>query len=182
MAQNEKTQNDSSATSGALTPAKASRELNDLFSATFDSVLRIEEHALDNRLTAGLTIAELHTIAAVGLYDSKPMKAIAAKLRVTLATVTASVTKLEKKGFVERRRNQEDRRQVLVSLTPKGRKACRAHDMFHEKMVARALSSLTEDETQALMSALKQLVSFFNDEADYAASVRKQGGDQAATA
>ncbi|MGI6590172.1 MAG: MarR family winged helix-turn-helix transcriptional regulator [Eggerthellaceae bacterium] len=146
------------------TPDEKSRELNDLFSATFDSVLRIEEHALDNRLTEGLTISELHTIAAVGLYDAKPMNAIASALHVTLATVTTAVNKLERKGYVERERNPEDRRQVLVSLTNKGRKACRAHDMFHAKMVARALSSMTDSETDALMKALAHLVEFFNEE------------------
>lgn len=182
MVHNDDAQNETTVPVAAKSPDEASRELNKLFSATFDSVLRIEEHALDNRLTAGLTISELHTIAAVGLYESKPMKAIAEALHVTLATVTAAVNKLEKKGFVERRRNQEDRRQVLVSLTTKGRKACRAHDMFHEKMVARALSSLNADETHALMSALRQLVSFFNEEADYAANERKRTRAEAASA
>jgi DNA-binding MarR family transcriptional regulator len=165
------------------TPDQASRELNELFSATFDSVLRIEEHALDNRLTAGLTISELHTIAAVGMYDCKPMKAIALHLHVTLATVTTAINKLERKGFVERHRNQADRRQVLVNLTTKGRKACRAHDMFHEKMVARALGSMTNEETNALMTALSHLVDFFNEEAAVATSaLRRQGQAKASSA
>ena len=74
MAHNDDAQNETKVPVAAKSPDEASRELNKLFSATFDSVLRIEEHALDNRLTAGLTISELHTIAAVGLYESKPMK------------------------------------------------------------------------------------------------------------
>lgn len=148
----------------SLTPQQKSRALNELFSATFDSVLRIEEHALDNRLTAGLTIAELHTIAAIEVHGRKTMSAIAARLHVTLATVTTAVNKLEKKGYVERQRNPEDRRQVLVSLTGKGRRACRVHSMFHEKMVARALSSMDDAQTDALASALQHLVDFFNEE------------------
>ena len=35
-----------------------------LLSDTFNSILRIEERSLKNRLTEGLSIAELHTIVA----------------------------------------------------------------------------------------------------------------------
>lgn len=170
-----------SAPRGSCPEAKA-RELNELFSATFASVLRIEEHELDNRLTEGLTISELHTIAAVGLSEPRPMNAIASTLHVTLATVTAAINKLEQKGYVERARNPEDRRQVLVSLTGKGRRAYRAHDMFHAKMVARALSSMTESETDALMEALKQLVAFFNEENTIADKRLEKKRDAARTA
>lgn len=149
----------------ALTPEQKSRALNELFSATFDSVQRVEEHALDTRLTVGLTIAELHTIAAIGVHGKKTMSAIASQLHVTLATVTTAINKLERKGYVERQRNPEDRRQVLVSLTGAGRRACRVHDMFHEKMVARALSTMDDVQTDALMSALEHLVDFFNEQA-----------------
>lgn len=174
------------AESAGLTPQQKSRALNELFSATFDSVLRIEEHALDNRLTAGLTIAELHTIAAIEVHGRKTMSAIASRLHVTLATVTTAVNKLEKKGYVERQRNPDDRRQVLVSLTGKGRRACRVHDMFHEKMVARALSSMDDAQTDALTSALQHLVDFFNEEDAIATESLKQrrsnpGGQQSAS-
>ena len=73
-----------------------------LLSDTFNSILRIEERSLKNRLTEGLSIAELHTIAAVGLHESNTMKVVAERLDVTMATLTAAVSKLERKGFVLR--------------------------------------------------------------------------------
>lgn len=104
-----------------------------LLSDTFNSILRIEERSLKNRLTEGLSIAELHTIVAVGLHEINSMKVVASRLDVTMATLTAAMNKLERKGFVERSRSEMDRRQVLVQLTSKGRKAFRAHESFHKR-------------------------------------------------
>ena len=69
-----------------------------LLSDTFNSILRIEERSLKNRLTEGLSIAELHTIVAVGLHEINSMKVVASRLDVTMATLTAAMNKLERKG------------------------------------------------------------------------------------
>ncbi len=139
-----------------------------LLTDTFNSILRIEERSMNNRLTEGLTIAEVHAIAAVGLYEANPMTVVAQRLGVTLATMTASMTKLERKGYVERTRGESDRRQVLVRLTSKGRKAFRTHEAFHRKMVDRALGCLTPEEEQVFVRAVGKVKAFFDQENDEA--------------
>lgn len=138
--------------------------INTLLTDTFNSILHIEERSLNNRLMEGLSIAELHTIAAVGLYEQNPMKVIASRLGITLATLTVAITKLEKKGFVERLRSEIDRRQVLVKLTTKGRKAYRAHDAFHKKLVDTTLEELTPEEEVVFVRAIAKVKHFFDDE------------------
>lgn len=138
--------------------------IDTLLTNTFNSILRIEERSLGNRLTEGLSISELHTIAAVGLHESNPMKVVAGRLDVTLATLTAAMNKLERKGFVERMRCEADRRQVLVHLTSKGRKAYRAHEAFHHKMVDNALSSLTPEERDVFVRAVGKVKEYFDTE------------------
>lgn len=135
-----------------------------LLSDTFNSILRIEERSLNNRLTDGLSIAELHTIAAVGLHESNTMKIVAERLDITMATLTAAVSKLERKGFVARSKSEVDRRQVLVSLTAKGRKAFRAHEAFHRKMVDAALDGLTVQEQAVFVRAVGKVKEFFDRE------------------
>ena len=135
-----------------------------LLSDTFNSILRIEERSLKNRLTEGLSIAELHTIVAVGLHETNSMKVVASRLDVTMATLTAAMNKLERKGFVERMRSETDRRQVLVQLTSKGRKAFRAHESFHKKMVDSALSVLTPEEETVFVYALGKIEDFVDPE------------------
>ena len=58
---------------------------------TFNSILRIEERSLKNRLTDGFSIAELHTIVAVGLHEVNSMKVVASRLDVTMATPYGSL-------------------------------------------------------------------------------------------
>ena len=84
-------------TDQALIDQNIKKLVNELFTDTFNSVLRIEEFALKNRLTEGLSISELHTICAVGMYEENSMKVVANRLDVTLATLTVAITKLEKR-------------------------------------------------------------------------------------
>lgn len=142
------------------------KTLDELLSSTFNSILRIEERSLNNRLTEGLSIAELHTICAVGLHEANPMKVIANRLGITLATLTVMINKLEKRSYVKRERSEKDRRQVLVALTAKGRKAMRAHDAFHKKMVESALADLTPEEEGVFVKAVGKVKAFFDNEAE----------------
>ena len=147
---------------GADASRRRREELDDLLSGTFNSILRIEERSLDNRLTHGLTITEVHTIVAVGLHERNPMNVVAARLGVTLATLTTAVAKLVRKGFIERSRFEDDRRVVLVSLTKKGRQVLRAHNLFHHQMIDEALADLTEEEERVLAEALAKVRAFFD--------------------
>ena len=147
---------------GADASRRRREELDELLSGTFNSILRIEERTLDNRLTHGLTITEVHTIVAVGLHERNPMNVVAARLGVTLATLTTAVAKLVRKGFIERSRFEDDRRVVLVSLTKKGRQVLRAHNLFHHQMIDEALADLTEEEERVLAEALAKVRAFFD--------------------
>ncbi len=145
---------------------RAHREqIDELLSSTFNSILRIEERALDNRLTDGLSISEIHTIAAVGYRENDPMGMVAARLGVTLATLTTAVGKLVLKGYVKRERDAQDKRKVLISLTDKGRQVHRAHHQFHKKMTDDALSTLDVEEERALLAAMVKIDAFFREQA-----------------
>lgn len=141
---------------------KRREDINDLLSETFDSVMRIEERSLDNRLTQGLTINEIHTLVAVGMYEQNCMSEVASRMGVTLATLTKVVNKLVSKGYIERARDESDHRKVLLSLTKRGREVVRVHDMFHRRMIDEALGDLSEEEEIALASSLTKIKAFFD--------------------
>ena len=140
-------------------------QLDDLLSGTFNAVLRKEKKSLQNKLTEGLTITEIHTIVAVGLHETNPMNVIASRLGVTLATLTTAVNKLVDKGFINRTRCSDDRRKVLISLTKQGKQVYRAHGLFHRKMIDEALDGLSEEEERVLTRALWHVKSFFDTQA-----------------
>ncbi len=139
--------------------------IDELLTGTFNSVLRIEERVLENKLTRGLTITEIHAIVAVGYRESNPMNVVAARLGVTLATLTTTAARLEEKGYVVRTRDESDRRKVLISLTTRGREVFRAHGLFHKHMVQSALSGLSEEEQEVLARSLAQVKGFFDEQA-----------------
>ena len=96
------------------------------------------------------------------------MSTIAKKLSVTVGTLTISMNSLVKKGYVVRRRSEEDRRVVFISLSEKGRNAYFHHKRFHEQMIQGAIDGLTEEELSALVKALTKLNSWFRSfEKDY---------------
>ncbi len=144
--------------------ARRYAQIDELLSGTFNSILRIEEKSLENRLTRGLTITEIHTIVAVGYREHNPMGIIAARLGVTLATLTTSVQRLEEKGFVKRERDERDRRKVLISLTTRGREVYRAHEMFHKRMIEGALAGLSDDEQEVLARSLVKVQAYFDEQ------------------
>ncbi len=138
--------------------------VSELLADSFTSVLSIEEFSLKNRLTEGLSISELRTIRAVGMYEQNPMNVIANRLDVTLATLTVAVTKLEKKGFVKRTRSEVDRRQVLVALTTKGKQAYRVHGLFYKRLINNAIEELSPEEEKVLAQALAKVKLFLDNE------------------
>ena len=128
--------------------------LNKLLVQLFNDILHIEENSLKNIDFMDLSMTEIHTIEAVGIKDAKTMGEIAHDLRITVGTLSAAITKLIKKGYVERKRTEEDRRVVLVSLTSK---------VFHEEMITSMLGNFSEEEEYILAIALEKLNSFFEE-------------------
>lgn len=132
-------------------------EINKMLVEIYDDVNHIEEYTIKQGAFRDMSITEIHTVEAVGLYGSKTMSEIAAELEITMGTLTAAVDKLIKKGYLERSRSSSDRRIVNVSLTKKGKLAYRIHEKFHLDMVKAIMSDFNEEEEEILLTALRKL-------------------------
>ena len=136
--------------------------LNDLLVDLFHNILEIEEKSLRDS-GSDLTITEIHTIDAVGDSEPKTMTEISRSLKVTMGTLTTGVDKLIKKGYLIRKRTEEDKRIVLVELTEKGVNAKKLHDAFHQEMIDSVISHLGPTEEELLVQSLQKLMYFFDD-------------------
>lgn len=132
-------------------------EINRILVEIYDDVNHIEEYSIRNGEFSDLSITEIHTIEAVGLYGSRTMSEISTKLDITMGTLTTAIDKLIKKGYVERSRSQIDRRIVNVSLTNRGKLAYRIHEKFHMDMVKEIMNDFNHEEEEILLSALRKL-------------------------
>jgi DNA-binding MarR family transcriptional regulator len=69
----------------------------------------------------GLTYPQYLVLSSLWEEDGLAISAIADRLSLESSTITPLVKRLEAAGFLTRLRNPKDERQVLVSLTDKGR-------------------------------------------------------------
>ena len=114
-------------------------ELNRFLVEVFDEILKTEEESLAGSFS-DLSLRELHLIEEVCRAEDEARDnratAIAAAQRVTAGTLTTAVSLLERKGYLERRRDERDRRAVRIWPTEKARAADQVHAAFHREMVS----------------------------------------------
>jgi DNA-binding MarR family transcriptional regulator len=89
-----------------------------LYSASM-AVGRVYKPLLDH---LGLTYPQFLAILALSEQTEMSVGAIATRLSLEASTVTPLLKRLEARGLVLRRRNADNERQVLVSLTSEGRR------------------------------------------------------------
>lgn len=137
--------------------------LNTLLVQLFNDILHIEEKALRSTEFTDLSITEIHTIDAIGTEGNRTMGEIAHDLRITVGTLTTAINRLIKKGYVERKRIEEDRRVVVVYLTESGKKVFDEHTLFHKEMIDEVAKNFEDYELKVLTKALSKVSEFFED-------------------
>lgn len=137
--------------------------INILLVEAFNDILVIEESELKKSQFNDLSITEMHTIEAIGMYKKKTTSEVAKELSITVGTLTIAINRLVKKDYVERLRSEDDRRVVKLGLTKKGRLIFRVHQRFHMEMVKSILQGMDDEESVALQKALENLHGFLQD-------------------
>ena len=128
----------------------------------FNMVMKTEELALkESTLDTDLSVAELHTLVAIGRHEEKTMSAIASQLLINVSTLSIAISKLERKGYVKRIRNKRDLRVVRIRLTDKGLEALRRHEAFYFDLVEEACGDMDEAEKKIFLQSLENMVGFF---------------------
>ncbi len=68
-----------------------------------------------------LTHTQFLVLVAIHSHDRSPMRSLSTNLQVSMPTMTGIIERLVLAGFARRVTHPEDRRQVLVELTAKGK-------------------------------------------------------------
>ncbi len=140
--------------------------LNRLLVQFFKYIMEIEERKLITDEFKEITYNDMHIIEAIGLKQPKKMSEIAKIMSVTTGTFTKAVNALEKKGYVQRQRSEQDKRVVYMMLTEQGILAYKHHERFHQDMIAFILDHVSEAESQVLRQALERLMGYFQEKYD----------------
>ena len=128
----------------------------------FENVILTEEMSLRQGYFSDLSIAEMHALTAIGPYEAKTMTQTAATLGITTGTLTVAIDRLVKKGYVERKRDDKDKRVVRISLTRNGKLACRMHGKFHRVLAKRILEAYDDNEQDMLLELVRDVDGFLS--------------------
>lgn len=105
----------------------------------------------------GLSVPQLAVLEALLHLGPLCQRELGQKVLRTGGSVTAMVSGLERRGWVRRTRSRDDRRVVLVRLTPSGRRLIRRVFPRHAHNVADAFAGLSAAEQDELARLCKKL-------------------------
>ncbi len=128
---------------------------------TFIKLMRATE-SLNQRLCkhlaeAGLTISQFGVLEALLHLGSQNQKEIGQKLLKSGGNITMVIDNLEKGGLVSRKKDPNDRRALIVSLTVQGKSFIEDFFPKHVKRISEEFSVLDENEKEELSKICKKL-------------------------
>src|SRR6478736_519429 len=105
----------------------------------------------------GISMSQLHVMHLLDRHGELAMSRLADMLDVSLSAATGLVDRVEERGFVERIRVPEDRRIVLVRITPAGRQMLDDAELARTALLERVLDRLDEAQLISVASAMADL-------------------------
>lgn len=96
-------------------------------------------------------------LECLGHLGALPIGTVGSKKLMSGGNMTLVMDTLEQGGLVERIHSKEDRRSVIVQLTPKGEEAFKDVFTKHSEFLVNLFSALSEKEIDTLAALLKKL-------------------------
>lgn len=125
-----------------------------------EKVERIRKSSVYDAGYVTIMASEMDTIKAIG--DNEPIYVteLAKKLGVTKGAVSQQLTKLEKKGLIIKKVDEENAAKRAISLTSLGRRMYERHDQFHKELnlfVESLFQSASEESRQFLEMFIEKI-------------------------
>jgi MarR family transcriptional regulator, organic hydroperoxide resistance regulator len=119
----------------------------------------------DRRGPHGLSFSEVRALIALGEREDATATAgaLARAAELTPASVTALLDSLEERGIATRRRDEHDRRCVVVTLTEEGRIVLAESGARWQAKLDAALADVPEPDVVAAAGVLRRLAGLLDD-------------------
>lgn len=117
--------------------------------------------------TVGLTAPQLMVLQAIRDLGAVAISRLSTEVSLSQATVTTIIDRLEKRGYVERRRSESDKRVVHALLTDAGRDAVNSAPTPLQEAFSVRFEQLDDWEQSLILSALQRVAAMMDaDELD----------------
>lgn len=105
-----------------------------------------------------LTIAQCHPLLEIDEIGQTNLGELASRLNLDPSTLSRTVEGLVKRGLVERRPDEHDRRFVVLSLTAEGQRACDEINERNDRFYGEILPQLRQEEREKAIRFFDDLV------------------------
>lgn len=142
-------------------------------------IRRVSQYSRDLSHEADLTVPQLICLKAIAESDVEQITVgmVSEKVSLAPATVSRIIERLVRKGLVDRRRWETDRRKVYLQLTPAGAERFATLPTPLDERFLERLRELPEQERRALFAALERIVALMDAESVDAAPILVGGLD-----
>lgn len=106
---------------------------------------------------SGVSMTHLHVMWLLEHHGAMPMNRVAELLDVSFSNATGIVDRMAERGLVERVRVPDDRRLVLVRITPKGIEALEETEALKQNRLQSILAHLDDEQVSRLAAAIDDL-------------------------
>ena len=123
-------------------------------------------HAIENKMhgmmmrghKGGITHSQRFALFLISENKDASVKQIASRLCTTSSAATQLVNELAKQGFVVRKTNPKDRRELDLAISKKGQKQILKIKKGHREMMSLLFSALSEKELKHFMKLNKKIL------------------------
>lgn len=122
-----------------------------------------------------LTPTQFHALGWLGNDGPVQVGMLAHRVGITRKTITGVVDRLETMGLVERTRDSEDRRAVVVRLTPRGEENFRRINRSVDAGMRRLLGLMDASDQAAFFGLLERMVARLESEAQASSGTASTG-------
>lgn len=105
-----------------------------------------------------ISLTQAMLMRALDAHGTMKMSDIASLLAVKPPAASATIDALERAGYLERAHDDEDRRVILVCLTPEGRETLARAELARRAAMRSYLSLLSEDDVRAMIRIHHRLI------------------------
>lgn len=106
----------------------------------------------------GLTRGMLHFVVYIGKHENCTESELINVLRFDWGHAQRCIEKLAQDGFIDKKKNEKDKRKYSLSLTPKGKNAFEFSHKVFAQWDEKILSELSDDQKLKLFEILEQMV------------------------
>jgi DNA-binding MarR family transcriptional regulator len=113
--------------------------------------------AFKHWLRGSLSLVHLHVLTVLQVHGPLPMSKLADELDVSVASLTGIIDRMEARGLVERRREPDDRRVILVHRTDAGDAVFGEMAAERRKHLEALFDRMTDEELESFLVGLRAL-------------------------